>query len=157
MLLQDFTLEYGDPESIAQAVSQALSWGAHVEGYFLCPTPPVVACDDYPSHTVAEYRRHHQQPTFDPTRRLSGHIAAVGNCRCLGPPDHPRYGGPRELSEAVLDLLRTADPTDFLQDTGPDGPFRGTDASVQLGYRLHYCSWHGRGLWLSFRHIYVGK
>lgn len=44
-----------------------------------------------------------------------------------------------------------------VRETGPDGPFRGTDASIRPGYRLHYCSWHYRGLWPSFRHIYIGK
>jgi hypothetical protein len=155
-MLQDLTVEHGDPEVIALAVRQAVSWGSQVGGYFLCTTPPVVPYDVYPSHTLARYR--HRHPMFDCDEPLSGHIAAVGVCQCLGrPPNHPRFETTQALSAAVLEALRAADPAEFLRTAGRDGPFHGTDSAVRIGYRLHYCSWHGRGLWLSFRHLYVGK
>jgi hypothetical protein len=157
-MLQDFTLEHSNPELVAWALRQVVDWGVLLDGYFLCPTPPVVPRDEHPSHTVAHYREHHGQPIIDRTRPLSGHIAAVGACQCLGrPTPHSRYASAAELSAAVLELLRAADPTEFLRTAGGDGPFHGTDSAVRAGYRLHYCSWYGRGLWLSFRHNYVGK
>jgi hypothetical protein len=156
MMLQDFTIEHSDPQVIAQALRQAMAWGARVEGYFLCPTAPVVPCDEYPSHTLAHYRRRH--PKFDRNQPVSGHIASVGTCQCLGqPPDHHRYESPEVLAAEVQEVLRAADYREFLQFAGRDGPFHGTDALIDIGYRLHYCSWHGRGLWLSFRHLYIGK
>ena len=75
MMLQDFTIEHSAPQVIAQALRQAMTWGARVEGYFLCPTAPVVPCDEYPSHTLAHYR--HRHPGYDRGQRISGHIAAV--------------------------------------------------------------------------------
>ncbi len=57
----------------------------------------------------------------------------------------------------MLEVLRGADPSEFLQTTGSVGPFHGTDSWVKIGYRLHYCSWYWRGLWLSFRHVYMGR
>lgn len=154
-MLQDFTVEHCDPEVIALALRHALGWGANVQGYFLCTTPPVVPYDDYASHTLAHFR--HRHPAFELDEPISGHIAAVGACQCFGQPDHPRYETPEALSAAVPELLRAADPTEFLRIAGMDGPFHGTDSAVRIGYRLHFCSWHGRGLWLSFRHFYVGK
>ncbi len=157
-MLQDFTVEHEDPELIAYVLRHAVNWGSLVEGYFICTTPPVIAYDEFPSHTLACYREHHRQPIVDPAHPISEHIAAIGKCNCLGRSEaHPHYATTQELSDAVLTLLRIADPNDFRRQVGHDGPFHGTDATIKVGYRLHYCSWHWKGLWLSFRHIYVGK
>jgi hypothetical protein len=158
MQLQDFAFEHDSREVIAVAARHAIDWGARVEGYFICPTAPVVPPVELPSHTLAEYRRYHGQPVIQPAVPFSGYIASIGACRCLesGIP-HPRYGTLEELSAAVVELLRGADATPFLKMAGSDGPFHGTDALIHAGYRLCYCSWYGRGLWVSFRHIYVGK
>lgn len=157
-MLQDLTVEHTDPELIALAVRQVVDWGGVLDGYFICPTPPVAPKDEFPSHTVACYRDYHRQPLIDATHPLSGHIATIGACQCLGRDAvHPRFAGKQELSAAVLELLRVADPEPFLRAIGHDGPFHGTDATIVAGYRLHYCSWLYRGFWLSFRHIYIGK
>ena len=157
-MLQDFTIEHDNPELIAHILRYVVDWDVLLDGYFICSTVPSVPHDEYPSHMLAQYRSHHGQPMIEPGRRLSGHIAAIGVCNCLGrPPAHERYTTREELSAAVLELLRASDSSDFLRTLGHDGPFHGTDSAINVGYRLHYCSWYGRGLWLSFRHIYVGK
>jgi hypothetical protein len=157
-MLQEFTIEHSSPEVVAFALRYAVDCGVLVDGYFLCPTPPVVPRDEHPSHTLAHYRAHHGQPIIQPGQLLSGHIAAVGVCNCLGrPPEHTRYAGRDELVAAVMELLRAADPTDFCRSLGVDGPFHGTDSAIRAGFRLHYCSWYAKGLWLSFRHVYIGK
>lgn len=158
MMLQDLTIEHTEPEVIALALRQAIDWGARLDGYFLCPTPPVIPHDEYPAHTLAQYRRHRGQAVLNPGQPISGHIAAVGTCACLGrAPTHERYVTTVALCDAALENLRAADLAEFLRAAGHDGPFHGTDALVRVGYRLHYCSWHGSGIWLSFRHVYIGK
>jgi len=157
-MVQDITIEHDNPEVIARAIHSAVDWGARLTGYFICPIAPVVSRDEYPSHTLACYREYHQQPHSDAALPLSGFIASIGACNCFGAkPTHTRYDTVSELSAAVLELLRNSDPSAFLKANGHDGPFHGTDATIKAGFRLHHCSWSGAGLWLSFRHIYVGK
>ena len=157
-MLQEITVEHRDPRVIAHALRRVIDFGVTTKGRFICQTPPIVPYDEHPSHTLSMYRAHHGIERHDVGVPLSGFIGVVGTCNCLDTPEpHRRLETPDELEAAVLALLSEADPSGFLAANGTDGPFQGTDATIVVGYRLHYYSWAGYGFWLSFRHIYIGK
>jgi hypothetical protein len=57
--------------------------------------------------------------------------------------------------DRVLELIRAIDPRDFGERTGA-GPFKGSDGSVALGYRLWHTS-RMQGLVVALCHIYYSK
>lgn len=62
------------------------------------------------------------------------------------------YYSVESIVEAVLDLVKNADKEKFREETG-EGPFKGCEGTVTVGYRIH---WRWK-LIISLCHIYYSK
>lgn len=156
--IQDLTFESASLEIFGRMLPVALEI---TKSRFLFVSPRELI-REYPSESTAYMMSFLNRAPYSfgwtpPDQRGPNHYLRI--CR-LHPSamTHPFEGvtafdSVEEGTERVLALLRAADLQGFDQETG-EGPFRGCDGLVRIGYRMH-APWDG--LVISLCHIYVPK